>query len=259
MLTPAPQILALDFDGVVCDGLTEYFQSSKRAYEQIWDNPVITDDFAGAFARLRPIIETGWEMPVLLRALALEITESELLTNWLGISTEIVNREKLDKSAIAHSLDQVRDRWIESDLDSWLALHKFYPGVIPRMQKILLSGTKIYIVSTKEGRFIKQLLQEAGVKLASELIIGKECKQPKYETLTQLLVSNACQPQQLWFVEDRLNALQLVEQQTDLEEVGLFLASWGYNTPATRASIKDNQKIQLLSLEQFQQDFEQWR
>ncbi|ELR99273.1 HAD family hydrolase [Gloeocapsa sp. PCC 73106] len=258
MLSSSPQILALDFDGVLCDGLAEYFQSSKRAYEQIWDKLSVSDKFEDAFARVRPVIETGWEMPVLLRALALGMTEADIQADWLGISTEIVNREKLETVAIAQTLDQVRDQWIESDLESWLELQKFYPGVIAKMQRTLLNNTKIYIVSTKEGRFVQELLQQAGVKLAPESIIGKESKQPKYQTLTQLLASNACQPDQLWFVEDRLKALQLVEQQSHLEGVGLFLASWGYNTSATRSSIKDNPRIKLLSLEQFQQDFEKW-
>lgn len=253
-----PRILALDFDGVLCDGLTEYFQSSKRAYAQIWETP-ISDDLEPVFARLRPVIETGWEMPVLLRAIAQETPEAKIFTDWTQISTEIVNRENLEPKAIAHTLDQVRDRWIHSDLESWLGLHKFYPGVIPRIQQILTQGTQINIVTTKEGRFVRQLLKQAGVELAPELIIGKESKQPKYQTLRQLLAHNSYQPQQLWFVEDRLKALELVEQQPDLEGVGLFLASWGYNTPSIRASIQDNPKIQLLSLEQFWEDFAQWK
>ena len=31
-----PTIIALDFDGVICDGLVEYFATTKKAYEQIW-------------------------------------------------------------------------------------------------------------------------------------------------------------------------------------------------------------------------------
>jgi phosphoglycolate phosphatase-like HAD superfamily hydrolase len=253
----SPEIIALDFDGVLCDGIAEYFYSSKLAYTEIWHSPEIGAEFEPAFRRLRPVIETGWEMPVLLRSLVLGITQEKIQDNWLGVSREIVNQEQLTTGAIAQKLDQIRDRLIASDLESWLTLQQFYPGVINRIQGILEEKT-LYIISTKEGRFIKALLAQAGIELPQGSIIGKESKQPKYQTLTQLLTKHNCKPDQLWFVEDRLKALESVAEQPNLKGVGLFLADWGYNTPTVRASIKDNPLIQILSLTQFQQDFTQW-
>jgi len=256
--TTTPQILALDFDGVLCDGLAEYFQSSKRAYGEIWGNPDVTDQYEPAFRRLRPIIETGWEMPVLLRALVLEVPEANILADWGGVSRQIIQKENLSTQQLSHSLDQVRDRWIASDLESWLELQRFYPGVVERIQTILQQDTHLYIISTKEGRFIRSLLEQGGVEIPPESIIGKESKQPKYQTITQLLDKHNYQSEQVWFVEDRLDALLLVEQQPHLQRVGLFLADWGYNTATMRSSIQDNPNIKLLSLEQFQQDFSTW-
>jgi len=79
------QILALDFDGVICDGLIEYFQTAWRTYCQIW-KPSLPTPPAGAasFYQLRPVIETGWEMPVLIRALVLGITEAKRRRTGLG-------------------------------------------------------------------------------------------------------------------------------------------------------------------------------
>ena len=37
-----PQILASDFDGVICDGLIEYFASTERAYQKIWTQEQLT-------------------------------------------------------------------------------------------------------------------------------------------------------------------------------------------------------------------------
>ena len=31
-----PNILALDFDGVLCDGVREYFETSRRTYMKVW-------------------------------------------------------------------------------------------------------------------------------------------------------------------------------------------------------------------------------
>ena len=36
MIQAIPKILALDFDGVICDGILEYFQTTKRTYKTLW-------------------------------------------------------------------------------------------------------------------------------------------------------------------------------------------------------------------------------
>ena len=107
-----PDLLALDFDGVICDGLVEYFASTKRAYEQIWSES-IDDSLAPSFYRLRPVIETGWEMPILLRALVLGIDEAEILDDFGAIALQITMSEGLTKQEVVRKLDGVRDNWIE--------------------------------------------------------------------------------------------------------------------------------------------------
>lgn len=262
----APTILALDFDGVLCDGMLEYFQTSWRTYCQIWQpkNQAPPDDLAPSFYRLRPVVETGWEMPLLLRAIMLGVAESKILEDWSAIVQKLIESENLDALAIGKQLDVIRDEWIENDLESWLGLHQFYPGVIERISRILSpekdsleNFTQLYIVTTKEGRFVKQLLQQQGIQLAGSQIIGKECQRPKYETLLQLIEKTGAGAK-LWFVEDRLKTLQLVEQQFDLNEVRLYLANWGYNTPVQQEFVRNEPRIKLLSLSMFAQDFSLW-
>ncbi len=256
----APKVLALDFDGVICDGLLEYFQTTQRAYQAIWKNSDQDnlEQFAAQFYKLRPVIETGWEMPVLLRALVLGISENRILNHWAEVLQETMISDRLDKQAIMQQVDQIRDHWINQDLDSWLGLHRFYPGVIERLQQILNSDVKLYIISTKEGRFIERLLHEQSVLIDSQFILGKEVKQPKYEILRQILNRYQIQPEQLWFVEDLLKTLQLIVKQPDLNSMGLYLADWGYNTQSMRDAIRHNSQIKLLSLKQFQSDFSAW-
>lgn len=261
MTATSPKILALDFDGVICDGLIEYFEVAWRTYCQIWSPTQDTppDDLALRFYRLRPVIETGWEMPVLIKALIDEIPEDKILQSWANITPEILATDKLQSSEIAIALDNLRDQWIATDLDGWLSLHKFYPGVVEKLKLTILSQIKVYIVSTKEGRFIQQLLQREGVDLPPTAIYGKEVKRPKYETLRELLVAENTLPEHLWFIEDRLKTLELVQQQSDLQDVKLFLADWGYNTQPERKAAQNNPHIQLLSLSQFAKDFPGWR
>ena len=252
-----PDILALDFDGVICDGLIEYFASTKRAYQQIWSSDA-ADSLAPNFYKLRPVIETGWEMPILLRALVLGVEETYILNDWKNTSLKLLESEELKKLDVVQKLDGVRDRWIKNDLDKWLGLHRFYPGVIDRLQQILEFDVALYIVTTKEGRFVKQLLQQQGINLPADRIIGKESKRPKYETLRIIRDSNTSKDLNIFFVEDRIKALQQVAQQPDLDFVRLFLADWGYNLERDRTLANQDQRINLLSLEQFSQPFNVW-
>jgi len=249
----ATTLLALDFDGVLCDGLQEYFQTSWRAYRQLYltaasePEPAIAD----AFYRTRPVIETGWEMLVLVRALLAEVPEAHLHADWPAVRNRFVTEDRLDGPELARLLDGVRDEWIACDLDGWLGLHRFYPGAIARLQawSSPTEPVEVYIVTTKEGRFTRQLLQRAGVELPAERIIGKEIRQPKAETLRQLQASHPeAAPR---FVEDRLATLENVARADDLDAVELFLAEWGYTTETDRDRARASDRIYPLTLSRF--------
>ena len=57
-----PAILALDFDGVLCDGIREYFESAWRTYRRLRPGtpPAPPRGLVERFARLRPLVESGW-------------------------------------------------------------------------------------------------------------------------------------------------------------------------------------------------------
>jgi phosphoglycolate phosphatase-like HAD superfamily hydrolase len=259
-----PRVLALDFDGVICDGLKEYFITAWLAYCQIWqpDNLTPPEGLAEKFYRMRPVVEIGWEMPILLRLLQKGVAEETIWMNWGELTQKILLEDGLKPSPLAATVDGVRDQWIRTNVDSWLAEHRFYPGLIERLQKFLNTSIQIFIISTKEGRFIDQLLQQQGVQLPAARILGKEVKRPKHQVLRELIdefdghaASPEDNPPTFWFVEDRLKTLQVIKQQPDLATVQLFLADWGYNTPADREAADRDDRIHLLSLQHFTQDF----
>jgi phosphoglycolate phosphatase-like HAD superfamily hydrolase len=255
-----PGTLALDFDGVLCDGMQEYFQTSwrtYRTYSQIWPTSSAQPpaNLEASFRLLRPVVTSGWEMPVLLRAIIKGFAEPDILQRWPTIRDRVVAEEDLNAQELAKRVDLVRDRWIAEDLESWLGLHRFYPGVISQLQSWLGSGPAIVIITTKESRFVQQLLQQQNIHLSSECIFGKDRQLSKTRTLQQLLAS-ATLP--IWFVEDLLPTLIKVQQEPQLETVGLFLADWGYNIARDRTAATQDERIQLLSLTQFSQEFTAW-
>jgi phosphoglycolate phosphatase-like HAD superfamily hydrolase len=263
MTATNPTILALDFDGVICDGLIEYFEVAWKTYCQVWSSNYDNqpdgnqcyegppDGLAAKFYPLRPVIETGWEMPVLIKALLDGFTEASILKNWITIAEEIIQKDNLNPRDIGSKLDRNRDEWIDNDLDGWLSLHRFYPGVVEKIKATLNSETELYIITTKEARFVQKLLKLAGVDMAASKIFGKDVKRPKYEILRSLKANSPRKLVSIWFVEDRLKTLELVQKQSDLGDVKLFLADWGYNTQSERENAQNNPSIELISLIQF--------
>lgn len=253
-----PQLLAFDFDGVICDGLIEYFQTAWKAYCEIFkpDSKQPPEGLAEQFYPLRPVVETGWEMPVLVQALVKRASSEKIVEQWPQMALPYLEEAGLTKAQSVAALDGVRDRQIKEDLQSWLDLHRFYPGMIDHVGELLKSELPIYIVSTKEGRFIKALLSQSGLDFPEERIIGKEVKRPKYETLRLLKEKHSVE--NIWFVEDRLPALKDVRAQSDLAKVQLFLADWGYNLEPDREQAEQDSRINLLSLEQVVQAFDGW-
>ena len=258
-----PNILALDFDGVLCDGMREYFEASRRTYLQIWPtDPVPGKDLFPAFRALRPVIMTGWEMPLLLRALVQGCTVVAILQGWEKVRDAWVNvgplRGNALISALTHTLDEVRRAWIVADPHDWLERHVPY-GSLDEARRLVAEPERAVLVTTKEGEFARQILDHWGVHLAA--IQGKEAGIHKCDNLRALIADytedHGRRPR-LWFVEDRLETLQHVTTHADLADVGLFLAAWGYNTAATRTAVQDDGRIRLLDLDQFRRGLAAW-
>ena len=253
----APNALAFDFDGILCNGLKEYFQTAWRVYRQTWPEtpPNPPEAIAEAFYRLRPVVEVGWEMPMVIRAVMKGIPETEVVQRWSTLKHELVQADGVSVEAIGQGVDTVRDRWIESDLDGWLGLHEFYPGVLARLKTLVDQDFPFVIITTKESRFVRQLLRQAGIELQPDQLFGKDCKQPKFATLRSL---KQTLPTPIWFIEDRIATLRRVEAEADLTDIGLFLGDWGYNLPSERTEAHQDSRLQLLSLAQFTQDCSEW-
>jgi phosphoglycolate phosphatase-like HAD superfamily hydrolase len=253
----APAILALDFDGVLCDGMAEYFGSAWRAWRRL--RPSVAPDpprgLLDRFARTRPVIEHGWEMPLLIMALLAGVSETEILERWRPDA--LLGELGCSRREVAAVLDGVRDEWIAADETDWLDHHRFYPGTIERLKRLGGGPTRVVVITTKEGRFAQKLLTRHGVDLGAENVYGKEADRPKPAILTELAAPRS-QARRLWFVEDRLKTLEAVKTTPGLDDVGLFLAGWGYNTPRDREAARSDGRVVLLALEQFAREFPEW-
>jgi hypothetical protein len=257
-----PEVLALDFDGVCCDGLHEYFETSRRVHARVWpDEPMPGPHLFEAFSALRPVILSGWEMPVLVRAIAQGVPHAAILQDWDSVRASITHADPRAAelaTLLGHTLDAVRREWITRDLEGWLALHEPY-ATLEQLRRLVGEPAQAVLVTTKEGEFARLILERWRVPFAD--IQGKETGVHKCENLRGLIVAWAAghgRRPRLAFVEDRLETLQHVTTHPDLADVALYLAAWGYNTEAARAVARDDARIRLLALDEFRAGTARW-
>lgn len=260
---PPPDILALDFDGVLCDGMHEYFEASRRTCLRVWPNEKAPQgDLFPAFRVLRPVIMSGWEMPILLRVIARGSDQSAVLRNWDEVRDQLVRAEAVPGAdlvrTLQRALDDVRREWIAADRDDWLSQNVPYCR-LGELRRVVGEPERALVVTTKEGEFARLILDSWKVPLAG--IHGKEAGTHKCENLRALISDFASargRRPTLWFVEDRLETLQHVTTHSDLADVQLFLATWGYNTPAARAAADRDGRVRTLELDRFRQGLSYW-
>ena len=261
----APALLALDFDGVVCDGRPEYFETAWQAYVATWPHPLTRgrpDAIAERFAALRPLIESGWEMPLLVHALLAGVEASTLKDRqgWLQSAPGLLQSAGVTAETLGRALNRVRDDWFARDAADWLAHHRFYPGVPARLVALLGGPTRVVIVTTKTERFARALLTGADPRLSDVAVVGREPGKPvpKPDILRRLADGQGlgADGAGIWFVEDMLETLEATAARGNLAGARLFLADWGYNTEADR--VRAGGRVAVLSLARFNGPLERW-
>ncbi|NKB68955.1 MAG: HAD family hydrolase [Candidatus Latescibacteria bacterium] len=248
-------ILALDFDGVLCDSARELALSAWRAGAAIWpdwQNQEPPDILLEQFKKARPVLETGHEAIPLLALLHQGLDTETLMLNAHEQIAAMRRQIGHDENALNDLLAGARRAWVEADLEGWLAAHGFYPGTVEGAKDALAEGVAVYIITTKQEAFTRRLLQAQGLILPDERIYSLEQIKElggKSGVLAGLLQAHPETP--IAFVEDRLETLEAVLARPDLGRVHTYLADWGFNTAATRERAGDLDGIEVISLADF--------
>lgn len=242
-------IYALDFDGVLCDSVIETAITGWKAASSLWpDMPKeIPDDMIERFRLVRLIIETGYESILAMRLLHQGQTISDIESDYQNVIQALLKETNVSVDDLKRLFGQTRDQWIADDLKGWLNMNPLFPGIARKLQKLGRHCTW-YIVTTKQERFVKQILQANGIALADDRIFGLDRQMSKVEVLTQLLATHSNET--ICFVEDRLPTLMNVYKNEHLAPVKLFFALWGYNTLEDK-SLAASKPITLIHLDDF--------
>jgi hypothetical protein len=144
------RLFLFDFDGVVCDSCDECTVSAWRTCRML---NAIPPDFLGTSSQedtppqwlfekmreIRPAIEVGWQIPVLLSVLLDQQANSspsnppmsvpEVLETYEQLVEEWLKKYKLTEKDMVNTFGKIRDDWISDDLRSWLEINTFYKGI----------------------------------------------------------------------------------------------------------------------------------
>ncbi|MEE9395498.1 MAG: HAD family hydrolase [Methylococcales bacterium] len=247
-------VYAIDFDGVICDSAVETGVAGWKAAVQLWDDMPSTNlppgEIIDQFRKLRPAMETGYEAVIFMRMLYEGTGVDSLLTNFSELKQRFLIRYKLEPNDLKETFAKVRDDWINSDEQEWISMNPLFPTVAEKL-RMLERQYSWYIVTTKQERFVKQILDANQIHIAEDRIFGLDRNVSKEEVLADLLKVH--QNQKLIFIEDRLPTLMNVVNNPNLQSVKLLLVSWGYNTEQDRQGLEDG-SIKLINMEDFLAD-----
>jgi phosphoglycolate phosphatase-like HAD superfamily hydrolase len=222
-------IYALDFDGVICDSAIETGISGWKAAYQIWpDMPKdAPSTMVELFRQVRPIIETGYEAILTMRSLYLGESVASLFMGCTDKFLALMQEAQLDSNDLKKLFGATRDQWIASDKTDWIVQNPLFPGLTEKLIR-LTQNNICYIVTTKQERFVKMILDANHIELGAEHIFGLDRNLSKIAVLT--LLQSRHPDQTLHFVEDRLPTLLKVTEHPELAAIQLSFAAWGYNT-----------------------------
>jgi len=243
-------IYALDFDGVLCDSAGETGITGWKAAAGIWNDmssPLPAQELVDRFRLVRPIIETGYESILAMRLLFQGESAEAILTGFADEKEELLRESKQRIDDLKKLFGKTRDLWIQNSPDEWIRMNPLFSGIAHKLQ-MLANGENWYIVTTKQERFVKKILDANCIHLPSQRIFGLDRNMSKQEVLLDLL---ALHPDgAIYFVEDRLPTLLNVLKNDRLQNIRLFFADWGYNTEQDKREAAQH-PIQIIDIDHF--------
>ncbi len=253
-------LLVLDFDGVIVDGIEEYWSSSRQTCLNIIsakEKEIIffPSEIPKVFRAMRPWVHHGWEMVIL----AAECSNKTSQLNLKGLENFSKNYQlecslALEKWGwtpfqLQEALNQTRREAISNNFNQWLNFHQPFSLVTQRLQTLEKEGIEFAVLTTKSIEFTKKLLD--CFDLQPKLVFGHESGS-KVDVLNQLIQTRIIQG----FIEDRRTTLEKVLEDPKLKSIPCYLANWGYLKPQDKNNLPSG--IKLLNSDTLREPIPKW-
>ena len=222
------KLLALDFDGVICDSAREAFVVAVRTFAETFPEhplPAAAEGDTGLLARFLEVMPLGnraEDYAVILAALA----TSRPLPDQAAYDAFLASVGKERLRAFHKRFYRVRAAWAERDPAGWLACMAPYRGVCELLRR-RAGDVRLGIATAKDRASVRSLLAAYGIAdlFPDGFVLDKEAGEKKRDHVTKLAAQAGVAPAEVTFVDDKVNHLE------DVAGVGArcVLATWGYN------------------------------
>jgi phosphoglycolate phosphatase-like HAD superfamily hydrolase len=222
------RLLALDFDGVICDSAREAFVVAVRTFGETFPElrlaPAAETD-ADLFARFlesMPLGNRAEDYAVTLAALARGVA----LTDQAAYDAFHAGIERARLRGFHKQFYRVRKDWAERDPEGWLARMAPYPGLCDLLRR-RAGDVRLAIATAKDRHSVRPILEAYGVSdlFPDGFVLDKDAGEKKRTHVEQLAALAGCSASETTFVDDKVNHLE------DVAAAGArcVLAAWGYN------------------------------
>ena len=245
------KLILFDFDGVIVNGIEEYWFSSKFACEKYLLNNsknLNIDKYIEVpkiFVEIRPWVKYGWEMVLITHEILKtfkplnNLTKNSFLENYEENCSKLLLKYSWNSTELQRCLDDARTYQIENDFKKWISLHRPFNEVINFIKYAKNKGYKIGVISTKGKAFTSKIL--SNYNIFPELVFGYESG-AKVDIIANLSLNYNIRG----FVEDRRKTLSNILQNTKTKFINCYLAEWGYLKNTDKINLP--QKIRLLKI-----------
>ena len=227
MSTPrTKEVVALDFDGVVCDSMEECLLVTFLAYDG-WRNgvvpsggqvPQVPAEFGEYFRTFRYLVRPAREYWIIAHAFA---------TGAEPLDEARFRRRRLETGPMSEAFEAafftVRRALAIAQPQVWVALHRIYPEFLDGWSE-LRQTCAVHIVTTKDSASLSQLLEAFGLPVPPERRWPKERCRSKADAVRAIAREEDVPVSTIRFVDDHPEYL------AEVAAIGaqVFWASWGY-------------------------------
>jgi len=231
-------LLFLDFDGVICNSVSETIVSSWLAYYKYINKQIPTAmlcNYKKRFYALRPFIRLGEDYILMQDILFHNIS----VNNQKEFDQLLQKAGSVTMSYYKEIFYKARTQLLKADRDFWLSLNTIYPHIHSALKSIK-AKERVYILSTKKADFIREILSEYKIYFDEQKVIYSGVKN-KLAIIANILDNTDFQ--EAIFIDDQISHLL---KNSD-SRIKVFLASWGYVKPEW---LKGQNQVKVLELEE---------
>ncbi len=228
--------LVLDFDGVICDSFNE---SLLVVWNGAGSNPpvefsvqglgALPPDYVERFTRYRPYVRhLGHFLVALLSDLPSVDTQEAFEAVYQSI-------DRARKEAFIQAVSLYRQQVRQAHPATWLQMQRCYRGII---RYLCRREGPVYIVTARDQASVLQLLENKGLILAPEWVLGEQS--PKLDALAAIAQREQVAPGKLIFIDDQRANVQAALQ----AGYQAYLAGWGYPAPLA-SSVSTSRLVEI--------------